>query len=155
MRWLGSRRKLRLSAKKKLLVVGDKPRLSKQRVMVVGVNPLPKTGEAARLDQTGKTTSFRLARMAREAKARVDKARARARHHILLLPTLQLLLVGVQLLLQELAGLAPTSVLIAGKRDTTRTRAPNLPLRTRSGILDGRYWFWSVLQPVHPQGERT
>jgi hypothetical protein len=24
-----------------------------------------------------------------------------------------------------------------------------------SGIVDGRYRFWSVLQPVHPQGERT
>jgi hypothetical protein len=88
--------------------------------------------------------------------ARAVKAKARLRTLLLVVPLLLLLL--AMLLLQMVRGeadLAPISVLIAGKRDTTRIRAPNCLLSKRSGITDGRYWFWPVLQPVHPQGERT
>ena len=100
------------------------------------MGPILVIGVATRLDQTGMTTRLRLVRMARAVKARADKARAimaRA-NRTLLLAILQLLLVGMQLLF-SMAGLVPTSVLIAGSRATTRTRAPNWPLTTRSGQL--------------------
>ena len=137
------------------------------RSPVVGALPLPKIGNLVRqpvVKETGMATRFRprLGSKARAGKARTIRARAiRARaikaraNRILLLAILLLLLVGMLLLFRGLAGLVPTSVPTAGSKDTTRTRAPNLPLRTRSGILDGRYWSWPVLQPVHPQGERT
>ena len=68
-----------------------------------------------------------------------------------------LLLVAMLLLLMVLEGelLVTISVLIVSRRVTTRIRALICLLRTRSGITDGRYWFWTVLQSVHPQGERT
>ena len=93
---------------------------------------------------------------ARAAKAKA-KAKARLRTLLLVVPLLLLLL--AMLLLQMVRGeadLLPTSALIVGNLGTARTRAPNWPLRTRNGKEeDGSYWFWPVLQPVHPQGERT
>ena len=85
----------------------------------------------------------------------VNQARARLRTLLLVVPLLLLLVAMLLLLVLLEADLVTMSVLIVGRRDTTRTRAPNCLLRTRSGITDGRYWFWPVLQSVHPQGERT
>jgi hypothetical protein len=77
--------------------------------------------------------------------ARAVKARERLSTLRLVVPLLLLLVAMLLLLMVVEADLVPISVLIAGKRDTTRTRAPNCLLRTRSGITDGRYWFWPVL----------
>ena len=69
---------------------------------------------------------FRL--MVAKVKARAVKARARLRI-LLLVVLLLLLLVAVLLLLMVgEADLVTISVLIVGKRDTTRIRAPNWPL---------------------------
>ena len=87
-------------------------------------------------------------------RARAVKARASLRTLLLVVPLLLLLVAMLLLLVLLEADLVTMSVLIVGRRDTTRTRAPNCLLRTRSGIMDGRYWFWPVLQSVHPQGER-
>jgi hypothetical protein len=90
-----------------------------------------------------------------KVRARVVKARASLRTFLLVVPLLPLLVAMLLLLMAVEANLVTMSVLIVGRRDTTRTRAPNCLLRTRGGIMDGRYWFWPVLQSVHPQGERT
>ena len=65
---------------------------------------------------------------AAKAKARAAKARARPRFLLLLVLLLLLLVAMLPLLMVGEADLVPTSVLIVGKRDTTRIRARNWPL---------------------------